>query len=475
LSFLIFISQSIPLPKWPARYAFKGTWNIPYWKIKEPFHIQVDTKSNPNRYSENTYNGRAMTIHYLHQRKFTIQAHSENGVKNDTCYFSDINPDESGAYSDKFIEYLPSDDSKWDYKGIFVTLGKRCHMWELNEPQPRDDWVYRFYVDNETMEPVRYFQRGKSIRGSHPTDYYLDFEEFGTTIDESEFYTPTTCINASDPDPGPKKYSNDISLPKHSVPKNDYTFEPLDQPYCKNITQIANISTLPEEFSWRDYPIVPTVRDQANCGSCWAQAATEALSAQFSLIKGTRVSTSAQQMVDCAWQEPTNLACNGGEGYAGYNQYIKKNISITTEEEYSYIGVAGYCPTAQPSNILGRVTGCSQFKEQHDPKHTLLKQALYKYGPLMVSIRAGVDPFVSLSKDEPYYSNQEFCDVTSWDANYVDHGVLFTGWKKHNGKTYLEIENSWSTFWGSEGYGYIDEEFDCGIESMVLIPQVELA
>jgi hypothetical protein len=56
----------------------------------------------------------------------------------------------------------------------------------------------------------------------------------------------------------------------------------------------------------------------------------------------------------------------------------------------------------------------------------------------------------------------------------LDHGVLLTGWVVGpNGKKYLEIENSWSTNWGVEGFGYIDEETDCGIEGMVLLPNLK--
>ena len=92
----------------------------------------------------------------------------------------------------------------------------------------------------------------------------------------------------------------------------------------------------------------------------------------------------------------------------------------------------------------------------------------------MVSIRAGVDPFIQLKGDNKWYSNSEFCDAKSWDSQKVDHGVLLTGWTYHEGKLYLEIMNSWSTDWGDNGFGYIDGEYDCGINSMVLLPTVEL-
>jgi hypothetical protein len=51
--------------------------------------------------------------------------------------------------------------------------------------------------------------------------------------------------------------------------------------------------------------------------------------------------------------------------------------------------------------------------------------------------------------------------------------VLLTGWiVRADGKRFLEIENSWSENWGADGFGYIDEVADCGIEGMVLLPNV---
>lgn len=466
---LLFLIQGKELPKYPPKYHFRGTWNIPYWQIKQPFSVQMDLVNG--RSVENTFNGYQIAVHEVNKIKASRQVYSKDGEKKEYCIFNEINNE-----NDKLIKYIPDSNEQWDYKGVKVVLGKKCDYWESNEKQPNNYWFYRFYADQETGMPVRYHQRGKSIRGSHPTDYYLDFEEFGPSIDEFQFIIPADCRNMTQPN-GPQM-AKDIHLTKRAIRQDkDYTFVPLTQDKCQNVTDVPDVTSLPKEFSWRDFPnVVPKVRDQANCGSCWAQSATEAISSQFSMIYNKQVTVSAQQMVDCTWDdEKVNNACDGGEGYAGYGLLAKKNITITTEEEYPYIGVGGYCPSASYENVLGYVTDCKQFvPQEHDPNHTLLKKALYKYGPLMISIRAGIDSFVSLSRDYPYHDDAELCNVNTWESNNIDHGVLLTGWKIHNGKSYLEIMNSWSTFWGEDGFGYISEENDCGIESMVLLPVVKV-
>jgi hypothetical protein len=95
----------------------------------------------------------------------------------------------------------------------------------------------------------------------------------------------------------------------------------------------------------------------------------------------------------------------------------------------------------------------------------------------MVSIHAGDDSFVALGKGgNAFYSNATVCDPVGWSDDKLDHGVLLTGWKiGPDGKSYLEIENSWSELWGDNGFGYIDEAADCGIEGMVLLPNVKSA
>lgn len=50
------------------------------------------------------------------------------------------------------------------------------------------------------------------------------------------------------------------------------------------------------------------VKNQAQCGSCWSFAATATIEGRYAIKKGSKVTLSEQQMVDCA------TACNGCSG-----------------------------------------------------------------------------------------------------------------------------------------------------------------
>jgi C1A family cysteine protease len=337
-----------------------------------------------------------------------------------------------------------------------------------------------FYTASATGAPVRYWQHGRSIRNSHPTDYYFDIEEFGPRIDEAEFYVPPDCKGYSLP-PGPS-----FGIRRKTTRYLDNNWQPENQTVC-NVTTHLDQGSLPVNFTWRDVPhVVPRVRDQATCGSCWAQAAFESLSAQLSMKLGKRAEASVQQLVDCGWGSAVvdgntieNNACDGGEGWLGYGLLANRTITIVSEEEYPYIGVSGYCPGAFTTSLsvnISRSTPCIQFKvPSHDTTHTLLKNAVYKYGPLMVSIHAGFDAFVALNSTNAYITNTTYCNVSTWGTDLVDHGVLLTGWRQSGGSSYLEIENSWSTTWGEDGFGYIDENTDCGIETMAIVPILDFS
>lgn len=478
------LCNAIDLPKYPKTYRFKGTWNVPYWNLKQPFYVSRDER-NPNHkcQAENTFNGLKRTIHCRGEYKASTQVYTDiqfNETTNESLYTNTerctktIYNDPSSA--EDLIDYLPTDTSSWTYMGEFVLLGRLTHKWH-KDTNKEAGWYYEFYADKATLEPVRYFQHGQSLQHSHPTNYILDFEEFGVTVDDAEFFVPTECPahNESGSDP---RFNKDISVRLQKKTADTWKYGPDDQPYCENITEIEDDIKIPDSFSWRDIPgIVPTVRDQAACGSCWAQAAGEAISAQFNLASDKNVSISVQQIVDCTWDldsPSANQACDGGEGWTAYHALRQRKIPLTTEETIPYIGISGYCPSSF-LNTVGEVIGCKQIKQDpSDHQHTLLKKALIKYGPLMISIRAGLQPFVELPNSDPYYDNQQDCNPYNWDSQKVDHGVLLTGFVQHDGKVYFEIMNSWSTDWGKDGFGYISEENDCGIDSTVLVPTVRL-
>ena len=61
----------------------------------------------------------------------------------------------------------------------------------------------------------------------------------------------------------------------------------------------ARLAALPAEFDWRTHHGVLTpVKNQAQCGSCWAFSATETLESAWALAGHPLVELAPQQIVD---------------------------------------------------------------------------------------------------------------------------------------------------------------------------------
>ena len=77
-------------------------------------------------------------------------------------------------------------------------------------------------------------------------------------------------------------------------------------------TPNANQS-LPSSWDWNQQGCVTPVKNQGQCGSCWAFSSTGALEGSHCIVSGGNLlSFSEQQLVDCAGLRWGNFGCNGG-------------------------------------------------------------------------------------------------------------------------------------------------------------------
>ncbi|RXG62396.1 Cathepsin L [Armadillidium vulgare] len=94
---------------------------------------------------------------------------------------------------------------------------------------------------------------------------------------------------------------------------------------------------IPAAVDWREKGAVTQVKDQKDCGSCWAFAAVGSLEGQHFRKTGKLVSLSEQNVVDC---DRKAYGCDGGFPSYAY-EYIAQNDGIDTEESYPYTAKGG--------------------------------------------------------------------------------------------------------------------------------------
>jgi C1A family cysteine protease len=198
-------------------------------------------------------------------------------------------------------------------------------------------------------------------------------------------------------------------------------------------------------IDWSTKGAVTAVKNQGQCGSCWAFSSTGGAEGQWEIATGQLTSMSEQQLVDCSKQ---NSGCNGGLMDYAFAFYEK--TSVATEVSYPYTGRDGSCKSSYSTAIpQGGVTGYKDINSE-----TNLLDAVTNVGPISVAIEA----------DQSSFQNYGSGVLTGSCGKNLDHGVLAVGFGTSGGTDYWKVKNSWGASWGMNGYVLIQRGVDkCGI------------
>jgi len=230
------------------------------------------------------------------------------------------------------------------------------------------------------------------------------------------------------------------------------------EPACRNATYFQPSAALraPSSVDWRNQGCVSKVKNQGECGSCYAFSATGSLEGILFKKTGKMLDISEQNIVDCSNQPGkfNNAGCDGGFTQDTFD-FIRHQGGVAVGTDYPYKGKAQKCAYRHKSTNP-TVKGWLRTREGNENE---LVAALTEIGPITVAMHAGVRSLM-------FYKNGVFSDTACKSKNHeLDHAVLAVGFGRQDGKDFWLIKNSWGPTWGEGGYIKIHRNANnmCGI------------
>jgi len=233
---------------------------------------------------------------------------------------------------------------------------------------------------------------------------------------------------------------------------------------------------LPTSFdsrtAWPKCPSIGAIQNQAECGSCWAFGAVEAITDRFCIHKNQTTQLSFLDMVSC---DKGDEGCQGGDANSAWN-YAHKT-GLVSEECLPY--TIPTCPPAQqPCLNFVDTPACTNACTNksinwNTDKHKVstvynvksrnngIETEIATNGPVEACFEVYED-FLTYKSGVYSHSSGQFLG---------GHCVKIVGWGVDTSSNvpYWIVANSWTPTWGNQGYFWIKRgDNECGIEDNVV-------
>jgi len=200
-----------------------------------------------------------------------------------------------------------------------------------------------------------------------------------------------------------------------------------------------------DAVDWTTQGVVNPIKDQGQCGSCWAFSAVGTVESALALSGRSLTRLSEQQLLDC--EDYTQAGCGGG--YNNKAMTFMSQYGVCSEKSYPYSATDFDDDTCQAGDSehghageakctfavqAGIVTGYTNTPKTVDGLEAALNQQ-----PVSVTIKAD-------STFQSYRSGvlSESCPF----LGQINHAVIAVGYDDES----FKIRNSWGESWGEAGY-----------------------
>ncbi len=209
----------------------------------------------------------------------------------------------------------------------------------------------------------------------------------------------------------------------------------------KNLLRPLNILKRKNEnmrVNWNNTEYLSPVKDQGQCGSCYAFSTTNVLETFMRINNFTVDRLSEQQIVDCS---PNDYGCEGGFMHTSFD-FIIDNKGLLSNKYYQYMGKTQNCTVSKmQQNVVGSNITEYQFvipSSVQDLKESVIKT------PIAIAVDANNVYFRFYKKG--------VIDVPPQKNNVLNHAVVLVGFDYDEDGMYWIIQNSWGKDWGDNGF-----------------------
>jgi len=284
-----------------------------------------------------------------------------------------------------------------------------------------------------------------SWAGQHKKQYATDeervyrFSQFQLSVQRIAALNKRSTLRGVGATYGLNKYS-DLTPKEFADTILMKPFTPTDDAIKQQRLLTVEAPEAPDTFDWRNTGMVTAVKDQAQCGSCWAFSVTENVESVWMVAKGltnkTMIPLAPQQIVDC---DDSDAGCNGGNPPTAY-EYIESAGGLVSEKSYPYKAEDGKC-AFKTADVVATISNYKYATTNGD--ESILKSNLAAWAALSVCV------------DARYWQDYQSGIMTAYECDWIvelDHCVQAVGYDTTGSTPYWIMRNSWGTDWGEDGY-----------------------